>query len=350
MVTSVQELLAAANSRSSPLMSLLQGLTQGFGQVVQEAPQRQEIYQKIKMQQAALDEDAAVKSYLAMRQDQATQNAFNGVNPPSSAYPAAKLEMNIARGPNGLLVRAPKMVEAKPDFETVRPEMLANFPTLAKMGYKPGDVVPVTILNQHTHSDLNLGEKSAQFDERQWVKLGQEANLQEASSRKPLGVAVLNNMKAGRGMKLIMDPTRQYTPQDESLITTDLTSIMKGGSPDEELLRQQQYGSYYKSGIQLLQKITGNPQSLNDPDIKAHLRDVIQGIREIDNEAIKNHFDALESQYMDAIKRRPDAWDKLKAKQLKFIGIAKDAMGAAPMDRMGIIEDQKAQLRKKLGL
>ena len=134
-------------------------------------------------------------------------------------------------------------------------------------------------------------------------------------------------MKAGRGIKLL-NSDKMYTPQDESLVTTDLTAIMKGGSPDEELLRQQQYGSLYKRGTELLQKITGNPKNLNDMEVRAHLRDVINGVKEIDNDVIKNHIDSLESTYADTIANHPKQWDAYKAKQLKFVGLGPDAAPA----------------------
>lgn len=160
--------------------------------------------------------------------------------------------------------------------------------------------------------------KDQQFWEKAWVDTGKDMDLQKASSRTPLGMAVTNNMKQSRGVALL-DSKNTYTPQDESLITSDLTAIMKGGSPDEELLRSQQYGSYYKDGVNLLQRITGNPQMLNDPKVKAHLRDVMQGIKKIDNDAIENHIASVELTRADVIKRRPQDWQKLKDRQLDFI-------------------------------
>jgi hypothetical protein len=143
-------------------------------------------------------------------------------------------------------------------------------------------------------------------------------DLTKASSRTPLGVAVTNNMKAGRAMKLL-NQKGLYTPQDQSLVTTDLTAMMKGGSPDEELLRQQQYGNLYTSGVSLLQRITSKPQDLNLPDIRQHLRDVVKGIIEVDNQSIKDHVDTVESGRADVISKRPKDWETLKAKALKHV-------------------------------
>ncbi len=158
----------------------------------------------------------------------------------------------------------------------------------------------------------SLGLRDEQFWERQKVSAGKDLNVSRASSRSPLGVAVTNNQKARRALKLL-EGKGTFTPQDQSLITTDLTAMMKGGSPDEELLRQQQYPSYYASGINLLQKITAKPQNLNDPEIKAHLKEVITGIVNVDDNVIKDHIDSTENQYADLIAKDPKWWEKTKS-------------------------------------
>lgn len=203
----------------------------------------------------------------------------------------------------------------------VNATLLKNYPKLAKMGYQQGDVIPQSVfdaMSGQSNKGASLGLRDEQFWEKQWVDTGKELDVTKATSRQPLGIAVTNNQKAGRAMKLL-DSKKTFTPQDLSLITTDLTAMMKGGSPDEELLRQQQYPSYYQSGVNLLQRITNKPQELNSPEVKQHLREIVQGIVEVDNQVIRDHVDSVESSRSDVIARRPKDWEQAKAKALKHV-------------------------------
>lgn len=182
----------------------------------------------------------------------------------------------------------------------------------------------------------SLGLRDNQFWEKQWVDTGKEMNISKASSRTPLGVAVTNNVRSQRASKLL-NSSGTFTPQDLNLITTDISAIMKGGSPDEQLLRQQQYGSFYANGINLLQKITANPQNLNVPEVRQHLRDVVNGVISVDNGVIQDHVSNIESQRKDVISRRPNDWAKLKEK----------ALGSSSNTSSGSSRDE---VRKALGL
>ncbi len=204
------------------------------------------------------------------------------------------------------------------DHTAATADLLKNYPGLAKMGYQEGDRIPNRFISEQSKPTTGASLKDAQFKERNWINLGKELDLSKASSRTPLGVAVTNNQKAGRAMDLL-NRKGTYTPQDQSLITTDLTAMMKGGSPDEELLRQQQYGSLYSNGVSLLQRISSSPQDLNVPEVRQHLKEVIQGIVKVDNQAIKGHLESLEDTYQDVIKARPKDWEKAKAKAYKAI-------------------------------
>lgn len=215
---------------------------------------------------------------------------------------------------------------AAKDHTSATDELLKNSPKLAKMGFQVGDQVPNRFISeQTTPPKASLGLRDEQFWQKQWVDTAKDMDLSKASSRTPLGVATTNNMKAGRALKLL-DSNKTFTPQDMSLITTDLTAMMKGGSPDEELLRQQQYGNLQTSGVQLLQKILSKPENLNTPEVKQHLREIIKGIVEVDNGVIRGHIDNIESGRADVIAKRPKDWEKLKAKALSKIEDNKDSL------------------------
>lgn len=180
-----------------------------------------------------------------------------------------------------------------------------------------------------------LNVRDQQFWEKQWVDTGKDMDLGKASSRSPLGVAVSNNMKAGRALKLLdaklKDQKYKFTPQDLSLITTDLTAMMKGGSPDEELLRQQQYGNISSQATGLIQRLSSSPQDLNVPEVKQHLRDIIKSIVEVDNQVINDHVSSVESTRADVIGKRPKDWEKIKAKALSHVQ-EESSLGAIKFD------------------
>lgn len=148
--------------------------------------------------------------------------------------------------------------------------------------------------NKKIGGGATLGLRDSQFWEKQWVDAGKDLDLTKAISRSPLGLAVRNNMSASRATKLL-NTDKKFTPQDLKLVTTDLAAIMKQGTPDEELLRQQQYPTIYGNIKELWQKITANPQDLNVPEIRRHLRDVINGVIDVDNQTIKDHIDNVKS-------------------------------------------------------
>lgn len=215
---------------------------------------------------------------------------------------------------------------AEKDHTPATAEMLKNYPKIAKMGFEEGMLVPNKFISEQSAPlKASLGIRDEQFWQKQWVDTAKDMDISKASSRTPLGVATTNNMKAGRALKLL-DSKKTFTPQDMSLITTDLTSMMKGGSPDEELLRQQQYGNLQTSGIALLQQILSKPENLNTPEVKQHLREIIKGIVEVDNGVIRGHIDSIESGRADIIAKRPKDWEKLKAKALSKIEDNKDSL------------------------
>lgn len=211
-----------------------------------------------------------------------------------------------------------KLAQSSKTFTAATPELLKNYPKIAQMGFKEGEPVPNRFISEQAKPATGASLKDSQFKEKNWINLGKELDLPKASSRQPLGVAVTNNQKAGRAMDLL-NRKGTFTPQDQSLVTTDLTAMMKGGSPDEELLRQQQYGSLYSNGVSLLQRITSNPQDLNIPEVRQHLKEVVQGIVKVDNQTIHGHLDSLEDTYKEAIKQNPKDYEKAKARALKFI-------------------------------
>lgn len=147
------------------------------------------------------------------------------------------------------------------------------------------------------------------FNQDQWVKLGSAVNNLNASSRKVLGVASTNNMRADRALDLIDNP--QATPEDKELVVKDLLSVMKGGSPDEQDIKRGMYGSYHQKAIQLLEGITAQPQALNQPAVMQTLKSTILGLKNVDNKVIQDNLGINAVAFEPIIKADPERWGRL---------------------------------------
>lgn len=167
-------------------------------------------------------------------------------------------------------------------------------------------------------SEKTISLKDEQLLKKQWVSAGKDMDINTASSRSPLGVAVTNNQKASRAMKLL-NTKGTFTPEDKRLITTDLAAMMKGGVPDKDSEAGQKYGSLLEDFVGVAAKVTASPKNLDVPEIRNHLREVMRGIVDVDNTTIKDHIDQMDSKYMDAAAWRPKEWEKMRGKALKHV-------------------------------
>lgn len=271
------------------------------------------------------------QSYIAMKQRQGAEKirqegiARETLTPEKAKYMG--LDSNV---PSGMPVSyGEKMAGLKQQgaekeklgMISVTQEMIDKNEAAKKAGVIPGDYPKSFAEKMFTAQkppSASVGLRDEQFYKKQWVDTAKEMDLSKASSRTPLGQAVTNNMKSMRGMKLL-DTKGKFTPEDKSLVVTDLAAMMKQGAPDIELIRSQNYGSLYENFKELQQKITANPQNLDIPEIRQHLKEVINGIIEVDNNIIKGHVDNIESGRSDVIAKRPEDWKKLKEKTLSSI-------------------------------
>lgn len=147
--------------------------------------------------------------------------------------------------------------------------------------------------------DVALSEKEDQFNQRRWERFGAAVNPMNAGSRKALGVAAINNMRADR--LLTTASNKELTSQDYAAMIADLQGIYKGGVPDQEMMRHGDYTSIQRSAGQLLGKITSSPQAINTPEVRDHLVRLTRELKDVDNKAINDNlgfnrviFDELE--------------------------------------------------------
>lgn len=142
---SIQELLLAAQAKKSPFLSMMEGLTQGFGQGLQEAPARQRMALDLAHEEdaraRAQENDALIRRQLAGAVEDKTRTAFNAVGGPGKpAHPGMRLA-GAAMGADGYLKPRFEVLEPKTDLTkvTVTPELAAKHP-----GLIVGTQVPAT--------------------------------------------------------------------------------------------------------------------------------------------------------------------------------------------------------------
>jgi hypothetical protein len=159
--------------------------------------------------------------------------------------------------------------------------------------------------------ELGISEKQSQFDSRQWERLESRANNLNAGSRKALGVATINNMRADR--LLSTSNMKVITPQVYNALVADLQGIYKGGVPDQVMMKHGDYTSIQRLAAEILQKITGKPQNVNTPEIKQYLLDLTRDIKAIDNKVITDNLGIQAVIFRDLIRKDPERWNDLVA-------------------------------------
>jgi len=160
-----------------------------------------------------------------------------------------------------------------------------------------------------SQKDLAVSEKQSQFDSRQWERLESKANNLNAGSRKALGVASINNMRADR--LLATSDMKIITPQVYNALVADLQGIYKGGVPDQVMMQHGDYQTIQRKAAEVLQQITGKPQNVNTPEIKQYLLDLTRDIKAIDNKVINDNLGIQAVAFRDLIRKDPERWNDL---------------------------------------
>lgn len=154
-----------------------------------------------------------------------------------------------------------------------------------------------------------LQQRQAQWQEEQWQKLTSRVNALNASSRKALGQAGGNNLRAQRLLATAQNPNA--TPQDVQNMIADLQGVYKGGVPDETMLKYGNYNTIKLSAANALTMLTGNPSSAHSPQVVAHLVQLARELQNVDNKAIRDNF-GVESIGFEGIRRNdPQRWQRL---------------------------------------
>jgi hypothetical protein len=168
---------------------------------------------------------------------------------------------------------------------------------------------PAKTVQFDEHGGLVISQKQQQFDEGAWPKFMNLISPLHASSRSAVGVAALANMRADRALAILNDPNSSVDAIKQ-LVQPDLYGIMNGGVPHSEQLKEGYQNSLGADLAAKWQYLTGDPQKYNNPDIRAQLKAVILGLKQVDNDIISKNAGVAEASYPGLISRHPDWYSK----------------------------------------
>lgn len=313
-MASVQELLAAAQAQKSPFMALLEGATSGFGQAQNNALERtktlmamdqarQEMAQQAQMQQE-------IQNALKGAQETQTTAGLNAVtSKPKAVLPTQKLQMEIDQNDKGQYSRKFKMGEQKDasfqskEYQDAQGKTrIGNYnPTVGKLFQSPDDpLAPPPATN------LSLGERRDQFNQKEFDKIIQDNNPNNAGSRTAIGMIGRANLNADRAMVTLTKPT--VTMQEAGNVMADIAGIYQGGSPTQFGMSHQQYDTLYGKAQAALQSLSGNPQDAVPEPIKQRLLNVLKDMKDTNRNILKDNLDLTEVSKKKILSNFPDEW------------------------------------------
>jgi len=194
------------------------------------------------------------------------------------------------------------------------------------------EALKISRQNSADSKALALSEKEDQFNQRRWERFAAAVNPINAGSRKALGVAAVNNMRADR--LLATASNKVLTSQDYSSLVSDLQGIYKGGVPDQEMMKHGDYRSIQRAAGQLLGQIMGKPEAINTPEIRDHLVMLTRELKDVDNKAINDNlgfnrviFDELEKNDPAKFQRAMSALSEMTTAAHDMAPGAKEPLG-----------------------
>ena len=158
-------------------------------------------------------------------------------------------------------------------------------------------------------------------------------------SRLALGQSGTANVRAGRAIDLLTNKDITKDSYVYNLVNTDVQGVMKGATPDQEQLKEG-----YKTGQQQLAalwtKISSNPTAVNQPGVKSQLINILNGLRDIDNQVIDSQSGVAKVAFEGAIKNNPDRAIRFfqSLQGVKAAGAGPSGSAPAASDKSGVIK------------
>lgn len=157
-----------------------------------------------------------------------------------------------------------------------------------------------------SNRSLQLGEKTDQFNQREWDKILKENDPNVATSRSAIGMIGKSNINANRAITTLSKP--MVTNQEAGNAMADLAAIYQGGSPTQFGMSHQQYSTIYGKVKDLLQTVTGKPQDALPDAIKKRLLSVLSDMKADNTKILKHQLDQVEKSKSKIIKAFPEDW------------------------------------------
>ena len=184
-----------------------------------------------------------------------------------------------------------------------------------------------------------LDFQKVKWTEDQWQKLAKFTDPLTQPSRLALGQSGTANVRAGRAIDLLTNKDITKDSYVYNLVNTDVQGVMKGATPDQEQLKEG-----YKTGQQQLAalwtKISSNPTAVNQPGVKSQLINILNGLRDIDNQVIDSQSGVAKVAFEGAIKNNPDRAIRFfqSLQGVKAAGAGPSGSAPAASDKSGVIK------------
>lgn len=160
------------------------------------------------------------------------------------------------------------------------------------------------------YKETHAGDASDKQDKARWDKIIEQTNPNKATSRSALGIATLGNQKGNRALAVLNKS--DATNQDINTAIADISSIFQGGAPTEAGIHAQEYDTLAGKIAGYKTYLTSEPAAVATPEIKQHLIGLVNELKKINSETIKDQFDYEETAHPDLISKNRGAWDALR--------------------------------------
>lgn len=151
-------------------------------------------------------------------------------------------------------------------------------------------------------------QKQASDDEREVAKASKEANGLSASSRSVVGNAEKIKFAAKRLNDILDDPNA--TPQDMSAVAADMNGLIAGTTTMTGTAHAE-YSTLQNTLAKGLQYITSQPQAVDTPEVKQHIKDVANRMIKISDDVSNKHLNRVFAGRHELFQRHPDARQRI---------------------------------------
>lgn len=154
-----------------------------------------------------------------------------------------------------------------------------------------------------------------------WANQIKSLDADRTSAQRPLGMASRAMLQTQRAYDVINNKEFPVTSQDLSLITADISSVIKGGNPTDLGMTHADYTSAYRTVQDALQFATSNPQKAMPDSLRDKLNDTVSKLRDGSKRVIVNSLKKFEAGNGRLVTDNKEDWSNYKNQVLSELGI-----------------------------